>query len=183
MKRLLVLFSAALRPGSNPKPYKHLIIFSPHKSLTQRSRENVRVFPWSCVTCQWRFTSGGVSCSPHWPAVCQTRLCYQQSSLQYSLSPFSLSAFHNHLSWFPVSTASCHRADLTQTRVLCHQHIDFTLWRVCVGSFRSFFFAIRNISPERNHRTRMFVDVSSARKTLRAVYSGLWDIDEIKRRN
>ncbi len=97
-----------------------LIPFAPHKSLTQISKENVRLFCSSSVICHTKrlsFTSGDVSC----------RLCHtDRPLLSTQLSPVQFipllsSLFTHTFCYFPISAASCTGAPLTprtQTRVL-----------------------------------------------------------------
>ncbi len=75
-------------------PPNGLILFSPRKSLTQISKENVRLFCSSGVIChnkQLSFTSGEVEALSHWPAVCRVASAINKAvSVQFIPSLFTL---------------------------------------------------------------------------------------------
>ena len=134
-----------------------LIPFAPPKSLTQISKENVRLFCSSSVICHAKrlsLTSGDVLCR-----LCHTDLLSADSPLlSTQLLPVqfipSLLTLHAHLCYFFFFLFELRAAVLQQLsprlKYLSSAHGFYTR-QVCFRFFHSFYSVIRDIFSERNH--------------------------------
>lgn len=118
----------------------YLILCSPHKSLTEISKENVRLFCSRSVIChtkQLSCTSGDVSCrlchinllSADFSSAINTDVSstVYPSSPRFSYTPFLFSHYSCELQW---STSHFHSDSSA-----CRQHMDFTLGQCASDSY------------------------------------------------